>query len=423
MAEQNSTDNRTHRKPRTPIFPAFPKVADDATFIQRMQAFAGWLQASRPLRALKHWTDSQGALLAGGMAYAALFSFFAGILVFFSVAGIVLANRPDLTEAIIESLADSIPGLIGEDGVVSADALTGLSASFTVAGVIALLSGLWTAMNFLNGARMSIRAVFELPPQPKTNFVVTKLLDLLLMLGFGLMIAVSAVLTAASSDLTTWLFREVLHLDVGAAIGVIVRVLSLLIGIAFDAVIVALVLQVMCRLRVPAPILWQGAFVGAVLLQLLKQAGSMLIGGASSNPLLATFAALLGVLIFFNFACMVLLITASWVKVTMDDNAVSPRLVTVEEAEKITRATERQALRERLATESIQVKHELSTTPRWRRRKLRRQYEQIVARQHALDREEREIELETLGYRAAETNNTEANSDEANNAETKAERR
>ena len=214
----------------------------------------------------------------------------------------------------------------------------------------------------------------------------------------------------------------------GAAIGVIVRVLSLLIGIAFDAVIVALVLQVMCRLRVPAPILWQGAFIGAVLLQLLKQAGSMLVGGASSNPLLATFAALLGVLIFFNFACMVLLITASWVKVTMDDNAVSPRLVTVEEAEKITRATERQALRERLATQSIQVKHELSTTPRWRRRKLRRQYEEIVARQHALDREEREIELETLGYRAAETNNTETNSSaagdtEANSNKTNAERR
>lgn len=368
-----------------------------------MQAIAGWLQASRPVRALKHWTASHGTLLAGGMAYAALFSFFAGILVFFSVAGIVLANRPDLTQAIIESMSESVPGLIGEDGVVSADTLTGLSASFTIAGVIALLSGLWTAMNFLNGARMSIRAVFNLPPQPQTNFVVTKLLDLLLMIGFGLMLAVSAVLTAASSDITTWLFRDILHVDVGAALGIIVRTLSLIIGIAFDAVIVAVVLHVMCRLRVPAPILWQGAFIGAVLLQLLKQLGSLLIGGASSNPLLATFAAVLGVLIFFNFACMVLLITASWVKVTMDDNAVSPRLLTVEEADEITRATERQALRERLATDSMQVMHDFSTTPRWRRRKLRRQYEQIIERQHELDREEREIELKQLGYRAAES--------------------
>ena len=86
----------------------------------------------------------------------------------------------------------------------------------------------------------------------------------------------------------------------------------------------------------------------------------------------------------------------------MDDNAVSPRLVTVAEAEEITRATERQALRERLATDSIQVMHDFSTTPRWRRRKLRRKYEEIVKRQHALDREEREIQLRSLGYRAAE---------------------
>ena len=350
------------------------------------------------MRALQHWNNSQGGLLAGGMAYAALFSFFSGLLVLFSVAGIVLANRPDLTQLLIDALSDSVPGLIGEDGVISADALTGLSASFTVTGIIALASGLWTAMNFLNGARISIRRMFNLPPTVQTNFLVTKSLDLGLMLLFGLMLVVSATLTAASSGLTAWLIQDVLKLEIGALLGIFIRILSVLIGVAFDAVLMMLVLRVMCQIRVKGGLLWQGAFVGAVLLQALKQAGSMLLGGASSNPLLATFAALLGVLIFFNFACMVLLITASWVKVTMDDHFVSPRLLTIEEAENITIESERQALRERLATDSIRLLDEFKRTPRWRRAKVRREYEHVIKVQRELDLLEREESLHELGY-------------------------
>lgn len=387
---EHPTTARDAALPAIGILPPRPQLPKEASFKERMAAWAAWAQASRPVRALQHWNESRGGLLAGGMAYAALFSFFAAIWVFFSVAGIVLANRPDLVQTIIDYLAEAVPGLIGEGGVISADTLLNMSATFTIAGIIALVSTLWTALNFLNGARVSVRAIFELPPQPETNFVLTKLRDLGVAMLFGLSLLLSAILTAASSGLIVWIIRDVVNIDVGGFISVLVRGGSIVIGILFDAVIFALIFRIMCQIRIPARFLWQGAILGGVLTQVLKQAGSLLLGGASSNPLLATFAALLGVLIFFNFACMVLLVVASWVKVTMDDHYVSPRLLTVEEAEEITRETEREARKERLAVEHIRLLEEFEQTPRWRRGRVRRQYEAVVAEQRQIELIERE---------------------------------
>lgn len=385
-------DARTHEyehlSEKSTILPPRPRFATDDGFGEKLKGWMTWFQASRPMRALQHWTQSNGTLLAGGMAYAALFSFFAAIWVLFSVAGLVLANRPDLTDQLIGYLGETVPGLIGENGVIKADTLKNMSASLTIAGIIALLSTLWTAMNFLNGARLSVRAVFDLPPQSEIGFAKTKLRDLGLLLGLGLLMLISAVITAASSGLITWILQDIVKLDLGPITAVLLRVVTILIGIAFDAVVVAAVLRILCQIRIPAPQLWQGAFIGAALIQVLKQLGSLLLGGASSNPLLATFAALLGVLIFFNFMCMVLLMTASWVKVSMDDNQVAPRLLTAAEAEELTLQAERDARRKRLATDRIRLLDELDQAPRWRRGKLRRRYEAVVLEQQRLEHED-----------------------------------
>ena len=84
---------------RVPILPPLPKHGPDAGLADKAKAFGTWVQSTRPVRAIMHWNESRGGLLAGGMAYAALFSFFAALWVFFSIAGIVLSNRPDLIDA------------------------------------------------------------------------------------------------------------------------------------------------------------------------------------------------------------------------------------------------------------------------------------------------------------------------------------
>ena len=43
---------------------------------------------------------------------------------------------------------------------------------------------------------------------------------------------------------------------------------------------------------------------------LVVTVGSALLGGATNNPLIASFAVLAGLLIFFNLVCQVILVTA-----------------------------------------------------------------------------------------------------------------
>jgi membrane protein len=54
----------------------------------------------------------------------------------------------------------------------------------------------------------------------------------------------------------------------------------------------------------------------------LKVLGSALLGGASRNPLLASFAVIIGLLIWFNLVCQVILLTASWIATGMADDGI-----------------------------------------------------------------------------------------------------
>ena len=78
--------------------------------------------------------------------------------------------------------------------------------------------------------------------------------------------------------------------------------------------------------------------------------GSALLGGASNNPLLASFAVIIGLLIWFNFICQVILIAASWIAVGMADRGMvaDPKL---EEARLAKQQAEEEELRERILDE------------------------------------------------------------------------
>ncbi len=48
----------------------------------------------------------------------------------------------------------------------------------------------------------------------------------------------------------------------------------------------------------------------------------LLLGGATSNPLIGSFAVIAGLLIYYNFVSQAMLIAASWMAVSLDDAGV-----------------------------------------------------------------------------------------------------
>ncbi len=273
-----------------------------------------WIQRTRPYRAFSHFTDVGGSVLSGGMSYQALFAVFAGLLVGFSVFGIVLRNQPELLATIINQINVFVPGLLGndKDSPIQVQALLetrGLDLTTLIAGI----SLVWVAINWFTGTRRSIRIIFGLEVKEYRNALLLKVRDLALAVGFFLAIIVSAVLVVVSSNLTDLLFS---WLGVSSdnwffgTLGTVVRYGAMYL---FDVLVLIAIHRYLAEVRIGWWNLITGSMIGAAALFLLKLLGTALLGGATSNPLLAPFAIFVGLLLWFNFICRALLLTSSWI--------------------------------------------------------------------------------------------------------------
>jgi membrane protein len=304
---------------------AAPKKAP-SPLMAWVNARVAWVQKLKPVRVFTHYAEQRGPILASGLAFQGLFAVFAGLWVAFSIAGIVISGNQVAQHAIISTLNNAIPGLIDTDGSGPAkgaiDAKTLLSAGvFGWTGAIALVGLLITALSWLSSARDAVRTLFELP-SPAANFALLKVRDITLGLALGVLLIVSAGLSLAGTSATSFLLGLTgIHSNTVLAT-VVSRVVTLAVMFLLDATVLAALYRVLSAIRIPRRRLWAGALLGAVGLGVLKVAGSTLLGGATKNPLIASFAVLAGLLIFFNLVCQVILIAAAWIEIGLEDAGI-----------------------------------------------------------------------------------------------------
>lgn len=304
--------------------------------VRDIQALVKRVMKLRPARAFLAYTSRRGPILASGLAYQALFSIFAAVWVLFSIAGLVLAGDDVLRGQLISGLSNAVPGLIGTGGAIDPDALVA-TQTFSWTGIVALVGGLLTALGFLASARDAIRDMFGLA-QSTLNGVLLKLRDIAFLVGFVVVIVVSTALSVGGTAATGFLLQLV-GVDSESAIGYTAgRAVSLALVVALDAVVIGVLMTLHTGVRVPFHHLWPGSLLGGAgvaVLTVLFQLG--VVGGVGANPLLGSFVVILGLLVFFNFMCQVLLISASYVATELADANVSVKPNEVERMPRHTR--------------------------------------------------------------------------------------
>ncbi|HEU0205209.1 MAG TPA: YihY/virulence factor BrkB family protein [Pseudolysinimonas sp.] len=290
---------------------------------------ATWVQSLKPVRVALHYSRLRGPILASGLAFQGLFAVFAGLWVAFSIAGLVISDNVAAQNAIVTALNNAIPGLIDTgDGSGAIKVRTLLSAgAFGWTGAIALIGLLYSALGWLGSARDAVRTMFELP-SPAANFAVLKVRDLALGVGLGIVVMVSAVLSVAGTSATGFLLGLAGITTQTVIATVLSRIVTLGVMFVLDTVVIAAFYRLLAAIRIPRRRLWAGALLGAIGLGLLKTLGSALLGAATNNPLIASFAVLAGLLLFFNLVCQVILIAASWIATGVEDAGivVDPRV-------------------------------------------------------------------------------------------------
>lgn len=248
-------------------------------------------------------------MLADSVTYRTLFSLFAALFLGFSVAALWLLANPVAFEALIATLDRVIPGLIGADAAVDpADLLQ--PVEFTVAGSVALLALIGAAIGAVGSLRNALRQIADAPADD-TLFIWVLLQQLGVALLVGVAFVIAAGLTVFGTSAVSWVFTT-LGFGNTDFVTLGVDVLSVGIIVVLDVLVVALLLRVLPGFRASPRSLWASALIGGLALAALQLLSGVIVGGAMSNPLLASFASLITLLLWLNFSSQAILLSGAW---------------------------------------------------------------------------------------------------------------
>ena len=289
--------------------------------LSSLQAVIARVMKLRPVRVFQRYSTKNGPILAGGLSLTALYSVFAGLYVGFAILGLSIQSNPDLKNAVVNILSTSIPGLIKDasgSGAIDLDALF-KSRVLGWSSIIAAAALLLTALSWFASARSAVRAVFDLAPDT-TFFLLLKLRDLALVIAFTAVTILSAAISVFSTSALNLFFdlvgmghKTALAVGVGHAVG-------LLIALLIDTLVLAVLYRVLLAVRIPWQRLLTGSLLGGLALGILKVLGTSIVVGGGKNPLLASFAVILGLLVWLGLVCQVVLIAATWISVDLADH-------------------------------------------------------------------------------------------------------
>lgn len=282
-----------------------------------MQTLRRWwarIQETAAWRAWKRYGDSRGNLLAGGVGYFAFFSVFPAVLLAFTIFGFVLRNQPDVLDQVKSSINGMLPGFVktrsNPNGVINVNAPT--KAALSVSGIIAVVGLILAGTGWLSALRDAIRQIFGVHGAPG-NFILAKLRDLGVLVVLGVAIVLSAVVGSVAGAAAQWLAGLI-----GLGQGWILTVVALVIGVLLDASIIMVMLRLLTGVEVPWRGLRHAAIFGGIGLTLLKKFGSVLLASTLHNALFASFALVVGLLVWLNFMSRVILISAAWAANDLD---------------------------------------------------------------------------------------------------------
>ncbi|MDN6201368.1 MAG: YihY/virulence factor BrkB family protein, partial [Micrococcaceae bacterium] len=239
------------------------------------------------------------------------------LVVGFSVLGILASGNQQLQEFVVDGVAKTTPGLIdtGDGGLATPQQLF-RTRGFGWALVISTVVSLLTSLRWIAGLREGMRGVFGLL-KSQSNIVLAKIKDL----GVLLLLGISLILTTGLGVIASTALQTIIDfLELESTFSVMLtRVASLVVMLVLDSVVAVILFRLASGITMPRVALLQSAFIAGAGSTLLRYFSSLLLGSASSNPILAPFAVILGLFVWFYLLSQVYLLATAWGAVTTAD--------------------------------------------------------------------------------------------------------
>ncbi|WP_067968667.1 YihY/virulence factor BrkB family protein [Nocardiopsis trehalosi] len=257
------------------------------------------------VRAYERYADRRGDQLAAAVTYYAFLSFFPLVAIAFAAIGYLAAFEAAARAYLERAIAELLPGIAAGLPVEQiADARIG-------AGIIGVVGLVYSGLGAVAAMREALHQIWLKNVADGPNIVVAKLLDTLVMVVLGAAVLASVALTSVAQAATRWLLGWVGWADSLAAVAA-TRVLGAAIALAVSMLVFLVLFSRLSGTRRPWRLLWRGALLAAVGFEVLKALGALLISGTLGNPVYASFAVLVGLLVWINIVLRTVLFCAAW---------------------------------------------------------------------------------------------------------------
>ncbi|MDO8363727.1 MAG: YihY/virulence factor BrkB family protein [Actinomycetota bacterium] len=235
-----------------------------------------------------HRTGRNAALVA----HYGFMSVFPLMLVFTTVLGFVLQNRPRLRETIIDSAFARIP-IIGQQIATEPERIKGNVLIL----VVGLLVTLWAGLRAFNALQTALDDIAEVPQDDRPSLLRTRARS---MLGIAV-VGGSQIGAAILTSFVGVTGVRVLH-----------KVLLSLAAVAVNAVVLAASYRWLCMKRQSWRQVAPGAVVAGVIFAGLQLTGTAVVGRAiaKASPVYGTFASVIGLITWLSLHSMVALLGA-----------------------------------------------------------------------------------------------------------------
>ena len=244
-------------------------------------------------RAWVRYDKVQGGRLAAAIAYYGFFAVFALVLIGYSLFGILITNNPELLKIVSDFLRQNLPFLN----------LQQILASGKTVGIVGIVGLTFTGIGWVEAIRSSQRLIWQLDEHP--GYIgVRQVVDLAVLLGILLLLALSQLAVYGLEQLLDWL--------AGDRFGFLLSATSLILTVMVNLLLAAALLAAVPRLRMTLRRMAPPVLQVGIGVTLLNTVGKSFVGLITRNPAYGLVASAVGVLVYLYVFNRLLLFGAAW---------------------------------------------------------------------------------------------------------------
>ncbi|GIE27804.1 hypothetical protein Ait01nite_008490 [Actinoplanes italicus] len=244
-------------------------------------------------RAILRYEDVQGGRLAAAIAYYGFFAVFALLLIGYSVFGWLLTANVQLLGLVRDFLHQNLPFL---------DIQAILESKGSV-GIVGILGLTFTGIGWVEAIRSSQRLIWQLREQPG-YFGVRQVVDLVVLIGLLLLLALS--------QLAVYGLERLLHWLAGGGFSAVLSVVSWVLTLGVNMMLAAALLAAVPRLRMTARRMAPPVLQVGIGLLLLNTIGKTFVEIVQRNPAYGLVGSAVGALVYLYVFNQLLLFGAAW---------------------------------------------------------------------------------------------------------------